>query len=513
MVKIIKSLAKSVIHSIKHDPEITRIKNKYPKTFKFLYRRFTKHHKYGLYLTIGVALTIFFASIFIKILKNYFSHAKLIQFDLRVINLFSTFRYEKLNHQALFVTYLAKGEVIAVGVIIISLILILIKKWRFLKAILISVLGGELFVWVIKNLIDRPRPPLVSALVNETTYSFPSGHTFVAIAFYGLLGYLIIQSERNKFLKIISLVFISFLIVSIGLSRIYLGAHWPSDVLASFVSGAAWLSILITWLKIKNKFIPLPKPENQFKKITIIISSFLLFLIWIIFIIGFYFTHPLQSKSEIIETKTIIETKNIPQQLFQNLPKVSESISGIAAEPINMVLVGTKETINDAFIKSGWYLLDGPSLKSYSKIITSLLFDQAYPTTPGLPVFWDTQPSQFAYGKPTTPKSISSREHIHFWETDFVTQDYQNIWVGTAHFDQQINKKLGIVMLFHTTETKVDIQRENIKNELEKNGFIQKTEKIDLTGLSYGIKKGSGNSFLTDGQAYIIFIKNNNEKR
>ena len=513
MIKIIKSVTKSIAHGVRHDPEITRIKNKYPKTFKFISRRFTKHHKYGLYLTIGVVLTIFFASIFIKILKNYISHAKLIQFDLRVINLFSTFRYEKLNHQALFVTYLAKGEVIAVGVIVISLILILIKQWRFLKVLLISILGGELFIWIIKNIIDRPRPPLVTSLVNETTYSFPSGHTFVAIAFYGLLVYFIIQSEKSKFLKIISFIIGFILIILVGLSRIYLGAHWPSDVLASFVSGAAWLSILITWLKIKNKFIPLPKPKNQFKKITIIVSSLLLIVIWFIFIIGFYFTHPLQSKSEIIETKTIIETENIPQQLFQNLPKVSESISGIAAEPINMIFVGTKEDINNAFIKSDWYLLDGPSLKSYSKIITSLLFDQAYPTTPGLPVFWDTEPSQFAYGKPTTPKSISSREHIHFWKTDFITQDHQNIWVGTAHFDEAIKKKFGIIMPFHTTEIKVDNERESIKNELEKNGFIQKAEKIDLTGLSYGIKRGSGNSFLTDGQVYIIFIKSNNEKR
>ncbi|MPM38701.1 hypothetical protein SDC9_85331 [bioreactor metagenome] len=413
----------------------------------------------------------------------------------------------------MFITYLAKGEIITVGVIVFSLILFLIKKWRFLKALLISVLGGELFIWIIKNLVDRPRPPLINAIVNETTYSFPSGHTFVAIAFYGLLGYFIIQSERNKFIKIISLFFISLLIILIGLSRIYLGAHWPSDVLASFVSGAAWLSILITWLKIKNKFLPLPKPKDQFKKVTIITSSFLLISIWTIFVIGFYFTHPLSSKTEIIKTKTVINTKDIPHQLFQNLPKVSESISGIAAEPINMIFVGNKKDIDNAFNKSSWYLLDGPSLKSYTKIITSLLFNQSYPTTPGLPVFWDTQPSQFAYGKPTTPESISSREHIHFWETDFITQDSQNIWVGTAHFDQQIKKKLGIVMPFHTTETRVDNQRESIKNELDKNGFIQKTEKIDLTGLSYGVKKGSGNSFLTDGQAYIIFIKSNNEKR
>ena len=507
MVKIIKSVAKSIGQSIKHDPEITRIKNKYPKTFSFLKKRFTKQHKYGLYLTIGIIITLFFVYLFFGILRDYIGQAKLVQFDLRVLNLFSTFRYPTLNHQALFVTYLAKGEVIAIGVIVFSLILILLKNWRFLNALLISVLGGEIFVWIIKNLIDRPRPPLVNALVNETTYSFPSGHTFVSLAFYGLLVYFVIQSEKNKFFKIISFIGGLILILLVGLSRIYLGAHWPSDVLASFVSGAAWLSIIITSLKIKNKFSPLPKFNFQFKKITVLISSFLLILIWLIFIFSFYFTHPLQTKTQTIKTKTVISTTDISTKLFEKLPKVSESINGTPAEPINIIFVGDKFDLNNAFIKSNWYLLDGPSLKSYTKIITSLITHQAYFTTPGLPVFWDTQPCQFAYGKPTTQNSISSRQHIHFWETDFITEDHQDIWVGTAHFDDQIKKEFGIVMPFHTTETRVDNQRENIKNELEKNGFIKKFQKIDLTGLLYGIKKGSGNSFLTDGQAYIIYIK------
>ena len=513
MVKIIKSVAKSIGQSIKHDPEITRIKNKYPKIFSFLKKRLTKEHKYGLYLTIGTIITLFFIYLFFGILRDYIGQEKLVQFDLRVLNLFSTFRYAKLNHQALFVTYLAKGEIITVGVIVISLILVLIKNWRFLNALIISILGGELFVWIIKNIIDRPRPPLVNALVNETTYSFPSGHTFVSIAFYGLLVYFVIQSERNKFLKVISFIGGIILIMSVGLSRIYLGAHWPSDVLASFVSGAAWLSIIITSLKIKNKFSPSPKLNFKLKKITILVSSFLLILTWLIFIFSFYFTHPLQTKPKTVKTKTTINNSDISTKLFEKLPKVSESINGTAAEPINIIFVGNKFDIDYAFSKSSWYLLDGPSLISYTKIITSLLTHQSYPTTPGLPVFWDTQPSQFAYGKPTTPESISSRQHIHFWETDFITKDNQDIWVGTAHFDDQIKKKFGIIMPFHTTEIRVDNERENIKNELNKNGFINKLDKVDLTGLLYGTKKGSGNSFLTDGQAYIIYIKSTNDKK
>jgi len=507
MVKVLKSFIKSITTGLKNDPEINKFRDKHPKLCHFFKKRFTTDEKYGLYLTFGTIFTLIFIYIFFGITRDYIGQENIIQFDLRVINLFATLRHSSLNQQMLFITYLAKGEVITIGVLIFSTIFYLHKNWRFLYTLLISVIGGEIFVWIIKNLVERPRPPLTSALVVESSYSFPSGHTFVAIAFYGLLTYFVVQSEKKKFIKVITFITSLLIIFLIGISRVYLGAHWPSDVFASFAVGAAWLSILITSLKIKKKFNPLPKigPNISKKKINIFIS-FLIF-VWITFIISFYVTHPLQTKEFVSSPKTIIETNQIADKLFEHLPKISESITSLPAEPINMIFIGSKEKLDQAFTQSSWYILDGPSFKSYTKIITSIILKQAYPQTPGLPVFWATKTSDFAYGKPTSPNSISSRQHIHIWQTDFITENNQNIWVGTAHFDQAIQKKLGLIMPFHTTEIKVDNERERIKTKLELNGFIQKSEKINLTGLMYGSKKGSGNSFLTDGQAYILYLK------
>lgn len=507
MVKIIKSITKSIRHGIKNDPEVTRLKNKYPKTFKFFRQRFAREHKYGFYFTIGTLITLFFIYLFFGIVQDYIGRENLIQFDLRVINLISTLRSENINQVMLFITYLAKGEIIAVGTIVFGLILILFKNWRFLYTFLISILGGELFVWIIKNIVDRPRPPLIDALVNESTYSFPSGHTFVAISFYGLLIYFILQSEKNKFLKVVSFIAGLTLILWIGVSRIYLGAHWPSDVFASLTVGTAWLSIIITSLKIKKKFHPL-NINPHFKKITIFISSLLLITLWVIFIIGFYFTHPLIKKTTIPTIKTVINIKEVETKLFADLPKISESITSIPAEPINIILIGDQDTVGKAFTNSGWYLLDGPGIKSYSRIIKSIIKKESYPATPGLPVFWDTLPNTIGYGKPGSENSISSRHHIHLWETDFITSDNQSIWVGTAHFDEEIKKKFKIILPFHGTRLMVDEEREEIKTNLEENGFIKSAGKINLTGLLYGTKKSSGNSFLTDGQAYILYLKN-----
>lgn len=505
-MNIIKSIAKSTTKGIRNDPEVRKIVTHYPRFFGFIKRRLTRSEKYGLYLTIGVLFTLFFIWLFFGIIQDYIGTDPLIRADLRIINLVSHFRTPKLNQIMLFFTYLAKGEIITVAVIFSLIILFLIRKWSYFNSLLIFVLGGELFVWIIKNIIERPRPPLAEALVIENSYSFPSGHSFIAIAFYGLITFFLFETFKRKWLKAITLILGLILVVLIGASRIYLGAHWPSDVLASYASGLAWLSIIITVTHIKRKFHPkiIHPPHLELKTIKKI--TLLLMVIFITFVSLYYSSHPLKPIIRPQISKTIIQTNEIDTKLFQTLPKVSETITGAPAEPINIIVVANKDSLNNAFIKSGWYLLDGTSAGSYLKIINSFLKKESYPQAPGLPVFWDVKVNDFAFGKPAI-EGIDSREHIHFWETNFITPDGQSIFVGTAHFDAQIKKSGKIILPFHSTELIVDKERDDLKNELETNGFLKSFEKINLTGLTYGTKK-SGNNFLTDGQAYILYLKN-----
>ena len=508
MVKtIFKSVFKSVGHGIKNDPEVQRIKNRYPRFFRFIKKRLTPSEKYGLYLTIGILITLFFIYLFFGIIRDYVGQEALIRADLRIINLISHFRSSSMNQFMLFVTYLAKAEIITIAVIFSLIILLLLRKWSYFRSLLIFVLGGELFVWIIKNIVERPRPPLTESLVIETSYSFPSGHSFIAIAFYGLITFFLFESLKKRWLKNISLTLGLILVLLIGASRIYLGAHWPSDVLASYASGLAWLSIIITISHIKKKFNPkiIHTPHLETKTIKKI--SLALIIIFFIFVFRFYYTHPLKQITTSPISKTIIQVDEIDKKLFENLPKISETLTGAPAEPINIIIITNETTLNDAFVNSGWFQLDPISPKNTLKIINSVIKKESYPKTPGLPVFWDTRSNDLGFGKPTTENLASSRHHIHFWETPFITPDGQSIWVGTAHFDQSIQKKGFLILPIHSTELIVDKEREEIKSDLERNGFIKSFEKIDLTGLSYGTKK-SGNNFLTDGQAYILYLQN-----
>ncbi len=103
---------------------------------------------------------------------------------------------------------------------------------------------------ILKLIIQRPRP--ISALVDESTFSFPSGHTLVSFAFYGLLIYLICTSKISKLLKIILTILLSIIIISISFSRIYLEVHYLSDVLGGLFIGFIYLYIFITFVNLKR---------------------------------------------------------------------------------------------------------------------------------------------------------------------------------------------------------------------------------------------------------------------
>lgn len=508
MIKtLLKSVVKSVGHGIKNDPEVQRLRQTHPHIFNFIRNRLTPSEKYGLYLTIGGTATLFFIYLFFGILQDYIGQDPLAKADLRIINLISHFRTPGLNHFMLFFTDLARGEVITFAVIFTLTILFLLRKWSYLIGLAISVIGGEIFVWIIKNLVERPRPPLTEALVAEPSYSFPSGHSFIAVAFYGFLTFILFENLKKRWIKTITIIIGTILIILIGVSRIYLGAHWPSDVLASYASSMAWLSIIITTTHIKRKFSPkiIHPPHLQHQTVAKIATG--LTVIFFIITSFFYSTHQLKPIITTPVSKTIIQTNQIDTKLFDHLPKISETLTAAPAEPINIIVVGSKENLDKAFTGSGWYILDPISLKTSLKIITAVIKKQSYPQTPGLPVFWDTRTNDFAYGKPTPENLASTRHHIHFWETPYITPDGQPIWVGTAHFDEKIKKKGLFVLPIHTTELIVDNEREDVKNDLEKNHFLKSFEKVNLTGLLYGTKT-SGNSFLTDGQAYILYLNN-----
>ena len=139
------------------------------------------------------------------------------------------------------------GAIFLIGIAVILFIVIKNKK---IGISIITNLGIiTILNQLLKRILQRPRPEEFR-IINESGYSFPSGHSMVSMAFYGYLIYLIYKYVKNKYLKWFLITILGILIVNIGISRIYLGVHYTSDVLAGFLIS---ISYLIVYISIVNK--------------------------------------------------------------------------------------------------------------------------------------------------------------------------------------------------------------------------------------------------------------------
>ena len=140
----------------------------------------------------------------------------------------------------------------AIFLIVLTITLfILIKNKKIGLSIFSNLVIITILNQLLKRILQRPRPTEYR-IIEETGYSFPSGHSMVSMAFYGYLIYLIYKYVKNKYIKWISIVLLSILICSIGVSRIYLGVHYTSDVLGGFFIS---ISYLIIYISAVNKFL------------------------------------------------------------------------------------------------------------------------------------------------------------------------------------------------------------------------------------------------------------------
>ena len=133
--------------------------------------------------------------------------------------------------------------------VIVSIIVLFIKKLKHKRFIIILNLLNDVVLNNVLKLIFKRERPIDIMLVEESGYSFPSGHTMVACIFYGFIIYLVNKSKYTKKTKIIINSILTILILLIGVSRIYLGVHYATDVIGSYLIGIGYLIIFIHFVE------------------------------------------------------------------------------------------------------------------------------------------------------------------------------------------------------------------------------------------------------------------------
>lgn len=167
-------------------------------------------------------------------------------FDESITSFIYEYRSDAMTSFVIFITDLGDVQTYIILIVAVAIWFLVDKKSiRWLIQSIIVLTSTTLLNVFIKHAISRPRPDLAMRLVEAHSYSYPSGHSMVALAFYGFLIFLAYEKVEHKWVKVLAFIFLPLLIIAIGTSRVYLGVHYPSDVLAGYAAGLFWLVFVI----------------------------------------------------------------------------------------------------------------------------------------------------------------------------------------------------------------------------------------------------------------------------
>jgi undecaprenyl-diphosphatase len=165
---------------------------------------------------------------------------EVVQFDRQITDFFATYRTHQLTQAMTDITALGSLSVITTSFIILASVLMSYRDFAGLKYLGLVFVGAGLWPLFLKRMFARDRPPEMDHLVHVSDLSFPSGHSFGAAAFYIAFAYMAGRYARSWKQELFFYGLAGLLISLVGISRIYLGVHYPTDVLAGLSGGAAW---------------------------------------------------------------------------------------------------------------------------------------------------------------------------------------------------------------------------------------------------------------------------------
>ena len=493
---IASSLWKSVKEAVLNNDYVVQWMRKHQRSISFLQARLDMSVFSGLPLSILTLAFVYVLALFAGAVEDLITADPIVAADIRIANLLAAFRTDALTNVFSWITLLGKSQVI-LGFIAVSVALVwLWRKNYYILPLFIAVIGSEAFTYLGKLAFHRSRPEI--AVYAEHSFSFPSGHATIAVAFYGFLGYLLIRFA-SSWRKKVNLFFAGILIIlAIGLSRIYLGVHYLSDVWSGYLIGAMWLIIAITfseWLGHKNRKDKSLSPIGAARPI-----SFGLVLIAILFYVGFAINYhpPLAS---VPSNKAVIVSNSI--DVFANEQmKYTETLIGEKQEPVNCIFLAKDDRhIVGALQQAGWVVTDKADISSFIKAVKATILKTPYSSAPISPSFWNAKIQDLSFAKAADRNAFSNAHHVRIWRTNSLLKNGNSIYVGMANANDGF--KWGVIPKMIPD---IDAERELLYQDLNLSGKIKSYQKVQLVKPQIG-ETFTGDQFFTDGKAFIISVQ------
>lgn len=231
------------LRSLLQQPVVRRLRQRYARQITFLQRRLQPGQARGLSLTVGLAALVAAGWAFGAIAQDVIAGDEATRLDRPVLNWFVDHREPWLTTVTRGVTALGSSAFVIPFALAVGVLL-----WRRRRSaaplgyLAASYLGGEILFQLVKLLTHRPRPPAGLAVLYFTGYAFPSGHTTLATAVWGAAA-LTVGATTTWARKTALAAGATLIAITVGVTRLYLGAHWFTDILGGWALGAAWLTI------------------------------------------------------------------------------------------------------------------------------------------------------------------------------------------------------------------------------------------------------------------------------
>ena len=223
--------------------KLSRARLRLPALWHFIVQRFKHGERYGLDFTLAFIAIVGAMWVFTEIVDAAVTREGLNQLDGRIQAAMRALLEEDVTRYVVFITNIGGTRGTIIGVLVVGIPLLLLRRWWSLFGLVFSTAAGGLILLGLKEFFARARPE--ESVIHAGGYAFPSGHAFAAMVFWGYLIYLSWKHIGIKVLDFVVTMVCFLMIFLIGTSRVYLNVHWLTDVLGGFLSGFAWLVISI----------------------------------------------------------------------------------------------------------------------------------------------------------------------------------------------------------------------------------------------------------------------------
>jgi membrane-associated phospholipid phosphatase len=511
--KVLKSVGPRVASAVSGDPALARALARFPRADAWLRARLSTREWTGWYLTATVLLAAWLLWPFIEVSANLALGSALVTYDPRLAGLLHAIRTPDLTRVMWASTLLGDGLVVA-ALTVLGCALFLLWGRRARALYLASVVAsGAALQAIVKLVVQRERPPVDLMLIAVPGgWSYPSGHTVSSLLLLGALAFLAARGLPGVRRRLVSITLAVVGVTMVGVSRVYLGVHWPTDVLAAWALGAAWLALgsgaLVTWERYGPREIPRPVLDRRARvALTVLVAG-----VAVGCVVYAGASDPvLSAATRSAPTRALpvgTGADGLPvltTATVEALPRFSEKLDGSRQEPIGMVFIGTKAQLVGAFEAAGWRVADQAAVATVARAAVAAALDQPYSTAPVTPTYLDGRVQDVAFQEETKPATARVRHHTRFWLTRY-TANGEPVWVATASFDEGIAIGSAIHLPTHRIAPDIDTERDYIVTELESTGRVAGAGTVRVSPPVSGTN-AQGDPWFTQGLAVVLVAR------